>query len=265
MKNLTFFDHPEFGVIRGIKINGEPRLVGKDVADVLGYSNSRDALAKHVDEEDKAAVAIYDGSQNRNMITINESGLYSLVLSSKLPGARKFRRWVTSEVLPSIRKHGGYLVGQETVDGEELLSRALLYLKSKYDESEKKVIEQAKRIEELRPKALFANAVAASTATILIGELAKVLKQNGVDIGQNRLFHWMRQNGYLIRRQGTDYNMPTQRSMELGLFEIKETAVTHADGHTTVSKTPKVTGRGQQYFINKFLAGKREVDYVSEL
>lgn len=258
MNAIMTFTNPEFGKIRSVKIGGEPWLVGKDVAAALGYSNTKDALAKHVDPEDKRqddGVAIRDPmGREQHPTIINESGLYSLVLSSKLPGAKKFKRWVTSEVLPSIRKHGGYIAGQEDMGDEELLARAVLVAQSKIAERDAIIEEQRERIEQMRPKEIFANAVTASKATILVGELAKVLKQNGVQIGQNRLFRWLRENGYLIQRQGTDYNMPTQRSMEMGLFEIKETAVTHSDGHTTVSKTPKVTGKGQQYFINKFLA-----------
>lgn len=255
MNEMQIFQHPDFGQVRTVQVNGEPWLVGKDVAAALGYSNPRDALAKHVDAEDKDTVAFRDGtSGNPNMTIINESGLYSLALSSKLPGAKKFRRWVTSEVLPSIRKHGGYIAGQENMTDEELMARALLVADSKIKERDKLIAEQARQIEAMRPAQVFAAAVTTSKQSCLIGELAKILKQNGCPTGQNRLFDWLRGNGYLIRRKGNDYNMPTQRAMELGLFEIKETAITHADGHTTVSRTPKVTGKGQQYFINKFLA-----------
>lgn len=248
MNEMKLFENPEFGAIRTVEVGGEPWLVGKDVAQALGYSNPRDALDRHVDDEDKAAVGIHDGSQSRNMTIINESGLYALVLSSKLPGAKKFRRWVTAEVLPSIRRHGLYAVDQ-LIENPDLAIQAFSALK---EEREKRKVLEAER-EANRPKVLVADSVAASNTSILVGELAKLLKQNGVDTGQNRLFDWMRNNGYLIRREGTDYNMPTQRSMELGLFEIKETSITHADGHVTVNKTPKVTGKGQQVFINMFL------------
>lgn len=255
MSDITIFEHPEFGKVRAVYVDGEPWLVGKDVAVALGYSNPRDALARHVDAEDRNTVAFHDGtSGNPNQTIINESGLYSLVLSSKLPGAKKFRRWVTAEVLPSIRKHGGYIAGQESITDEELMARALLVADSKIKERDRLIEQQSQQIEAMRPAQVFSAAVTASKQSCLIGELAKILKQNGYPTGQNRLFDWLRSNGYLIRRQGTDYNMPTQRAMELGLFEIKETAITHADGHTTVSRTPKVTGKGQQYFINKFLA-----------
>lgn len=246
MQDLRIFKNEQFGNIRVMEQNGEPWFVGKDVADILGYQNGSRDINRHVDEEDRHKVKIFDGNQDKETIIINESGLYSLILSSKLPAAKKFKRWVTSEVLPSIRKHGGYIAGQETMSGDELIARALLVAQSKIEEKDR-------QIEEMTPKAIFADAVSASHTSILVGELAKMLKQNGIDIGQNRLFQWMRDKGYLISRKGTDYNMPTQRSMEMGLFEIKETAITHSDGHTSISKTTKVTGKGQQYFINKFM------------
>ncbi len=254
MNEMQVFQHPDFGQVRTVEIDGEPWLVGKDVAEALGYSNPRDAVARHVDPEDKGVAKCDTLGGGQSLTIINESGLYSLVLSSKLPGAKKFRRWVTSEVLPSIRKHGGYIAGQETMTDEELMARALLVADSKIKERDKLIAEQAEQIKAMRPAQVFADAVSVSAQSCLVGELAKILKQNGIATGQNRLFDWLRQNGYLIRRQGTDYNMPTQRAMELGLFEIKETAITHSDGHTTVSRTPKVTGKGQAYFVNKFLA-----------
>lgn len=184
----------------------------------------------------------------QTMTIINESGLYSLILSSKLPTAKEFKHWVTSEVLPSIRKTGGYISGQETMSDSELMAKALLV-------AQRQIEQRDKQIAEMHPKVLFADSVCASKTSILVGELAKILKQNGVDnMGQNRLFEWLRTHGYLIRRKGNDYNMPAQKAMEMGLFEIKETVVSHADGHQTTNKTPKVTGKGQQYFVNKFLS-----------
>ena len=247
MNKIKIFENPEFGSIRTLQKDGEPWFVGKDVAAALGYSNPRKAIADHVDEEDKGVTNCYTLGGNQNMTIINESGLYSLILSSKLPTAKKFKHWVTSEVLPSIRKTGGYISGQETMSDADLMAKALLV-------AQRQINQRDARIAEMQPKALFADSVAASKTSILIGELAKILKQNGVEnMGQNRLFEWLRSNGYLIRRKGTDYNMPTQRAMELKLFEIKETVVSHADGHQTINKTPKVTGKGQQYFINAFL------------
>lgn len=245
--DLITFESPEFGRVRTIERNGEPWFVGKDVAVALGYSNPRDALAKHVDDQDKNSVAKRDGtSGNPNMTIINESGLYSLVLSSKLPTAKKFKRWVTSEILPSIRKTGGYISGQETMSDSELMAKALLV-------AQRQIEERNRQIETMQPKALFADAVSASSTSILVGELAKILKQNGVDMGQKRLFQWLRDNGYLIRQQGVSRNMPTQRSMEMGLFEIKESTHLDSNGNNIICKTPKVTGKGQVYFTNKFL------------
>lgn len=252
MNNLQVFKNDQFGEIRTVEISGEPWFVGKDIAERLGYTNTRDAMSKHVEIEDKADVAIYDGSQNRNMTVINESGLYSLVLSSKLPTAKQFKRWVTAEVIPSIRKHGAYMT-PETIEKVLLNPDTIINLASQLKSEREKRIALEDKVEEDKPKVIFADAVSTAKNSILIGELAKLLKQNGVDMGQNRLFKWLREHGYLIKRKGVDYNMPTQRSMELGLFEIKETAITHADGHISISKTPKVTGKGQQYFVNLFL------------
>lgn len=212
------------------------------------YSNVRDAIAKHVDNEDKNTVAIRDGIQgNPNKTIINESGLYSLVLSSKLPSAKRFKRWVTSEVLPAIRKTGGYHI--EELTGRELMAKALI-------EAQAVLAEKDKRIEEMRPKEIFADAVSASKTSVLVRDLAKVIKQNGVDIGQNRLFDWLRENGYLIKG-GSDRNMPTQRAMNMKLFEIKEGTHTNGDGVNITTRTTKVTGKGQVYFINKFLSGSK--------
>ena len=260
MNAVQVFENTQFGKVRIVVIDGEPWLVGKDVATALGYTNPRKALIDHVDDEDKNTVTIRDGIPgNPNMTVINESGLYSLVLSSKLPDAKKFRRWVTSEVLPSIRRNGGYIAGQESLTDMELLAKAFLVARKTIDERNARIRELEVQSEANAPKVIFADAVSVSGSSILIGELAKLLKQNGVEnMGQNRLFDWMRKNGYLIRRNGTDHNMPTQRSMEMELFRVKETTVVHSDGHVSVNKTPKVTGKGQTYFINLFLSGKRQ-------
>lgn len=231
--------------VRSLLINSEPWFIGKDVAEVLGYKNPNDALSKHVDSEDKDGITIRDTiGRNQKLVSINESGLYSLVLSSKLPSAKKFKRWVTSEVLPALRKTGQYQVKE--LSGQELMAKALI-------EAQSVLAAKDKQIEEMKPKALFADAVATSHTSILVGELAKILKQNGIDMGQKRLFAWLREKGYLIKRQGTDYNMPTQKAMELGLFEIKEGSYVNGSGVNITTKTPKITGKGQQYFINKFL------------
>lgn len=267
MTDLQIFNSPEFGQIRTIERDGEPWFVGKDVAAALGYSDTADALKKHVDEEDKQLLKPGEmptlKTSNFGAYIINESGLYSLVLSSKLPNAKKFKRWITSEVIPSIRKHGAYMT-PETLEKVLLSPDTLMQLAQNLkDEQEKrKALEQ--QIESQKPAVLFTGAVETSKTSILIGELAKMLKQNGINIGPNRLFEWMRQNGYLIKRKGTDYNMPTQRSMEMGLFEIKETAINNPDGSIRISKTPKVTGKGQVYFINLFLSKEEKPCQNSE-
>ena len=252
MNNLQIFNSPEFGQVRTIQQNEEPWFVGKDVAEILGYSNTKDAIAKHVDDEDKLGAQIATSGQNRNMTIINESGLYSLILSSKMPKAKEFKHWVTSEVIPAIRKTGGYIAGSENMTDAEIMAKAVLVAQSTIQQRDQRIKELESDVAAAKPKVLFADAVSASDSTILIGDLAKILKQNGHPIGQKRLFNWMREQGYLIKRQGADYNSPTQRAMEMGLFKIKETAISHSDGHVSVSKTTKVTGKGQQYFINKF-------------
>lgn len=248
MNNLRIFKKEGFCEIRTATIDGEPWFAGKDVADIIGYTNTPKAIRDHVDDEDKLNERIVLSGQNREVILINESGLYSLILSSKMPNAKKFKHWVTSEVLPSIRKHGVYAV-DELLAEPDMAIKAFTALK---EEREKNKLLQADN-QRMKPKEIFADAVSTSHTSILIGDLAKILKQNGIDTGQKRLFEWMREHGYLIKRNGADYNMPTQKSMELGLFEIKESTVNNPDGSVRINKTTKVTGKGQQYFINKFL------------
>lgn len=247
MNSIQLFTSAEFGDIRTIKDAEAVYFVGKDVAETLGYTNTRKALADHVDPEDKKdGVTIRDSiGRDQTPVVINESGLYSLVLSSKLPSAKRFKRWITSEVLPALRRQGGYMLTGTNETPEQIMARALKIA----DEALKR---KDALIEELTPKALFCDAVSVSKNTCLIGELAKLMRQNGVDIGQNRLFERLRQDGYLCRH-GSNHNVPTQRSLDLGLFVIKETVISHADGHTTLQRTPKVTGKGQRYFIEKYV------------
>lgn len=252
MSDLQLFQNPEFGRVRIVEVNGEAWMVGKDVAEALGHTNPQRAIREYVDGEDKGVTEIVTPGGEQEMTIINESGLYSLVLSSKLPNARKFRRWVTTEVLPTVRRHGAYMTPetlQAAILNPDTMIQLCQQLKAEQEHSRQLEAENAAML----PKAVFADAVSASKSSILVGELAKLLRQNGVDTGEKRLFHWLRQNGYLIKRNGADHNMPTQRSIEQGLFVIKETTVCHADGHTTISKTPKVTGKGQQYFVNLHL------------
>lgn len=257
MNDIQVFNNPEFGEIRTVEINNEPWLVGKDVAEVLGYTDTFGAMKKHVDQDDKLVCQIDSAGQKRDATVINESGLYSLVLSSKLPTAKKFKRWVTSEVLPSIRKHGAYMT-PETLEKMVLTPdfgiRLLTELKA--EQNKRKALEAT--VEEQKPHVLFSNAVSASKTTILIGALAKLLKQNGINIGQNRLFEWLRQNGFLVKR-GDNRNMPTQRAMEMGLFEVKESCHLNSNGCNVITKTTVVTGKGQCYFINRFLGKQNGV------
>lgn len=241
MNNLQIFNNEEFGSVRTMMIDGEPYFVGKDVADILGYADPNKALAMHVDDDDKLNDKTASSLGQRGGWLINESGLYSLVLSSKLPSAKRFKRWVTSEVLPSIRKTGGYELPKSY---KEALQDLLIQV-------EKNELLRAEN-ERMKPKEIFADAVNASKTSILIGELAKLIAQNGVQIGQKRLFSWLRDNGYLMRG-GSSMNLPQQRYIEQGLFEIKENSITNPDGSVRVTKTTKVTGKGQIYFINKFL------------
>lgn len=250
MNKLQIFKNEQFGEIRTIEENGKPLLCGSDVARALGYSNTRDALIRHCKGVVKRDTLTGGGMQELSFLP--EGDVYRLITHSKLPAAEQFESWVFDEVLPTIRKTGGY------VNNDEMFINTYL---CHADEGAKAAFRQTlqtlraanEKIERDAPKVLFAEAVTTAKNSILIGELAKLLRQNGVEIGQNRLFEWLRSNGYLVKRRGTDYNTPTQRSMEAGLFEVKENTITHNDGSTTVTRTTKVTGKGQVYFINRFL------------
>ena len=234
---------------------GEPWFVAKDACDILGMSNPSMAITA-LDKDEVAQIDPKDylGSENRSNQAVNivsEPGLYKLIMRSRKPEAKEFQRWVTHEVLPQIRRTGGYIPTDAGDDDMTILAKAVMIGQRTMEAQKRKIAAQQTRIVELEPKARFADAVAASDGTCLVGELAKMLRQNGMDIGQNRLFRLLQADGYL-GKSGSNRNVPTQRAMELGLFRIKETTVTHADGHTTVSRTPKVTGKGQRYFIDRY-------------
>ena len=252
MNDLQVFRNAEFGELTLLEIDNEPWFVGKEVAEKLGYENTKDSISRHVSEEDKRVFQRSENTTldipNRGLTIINESGLYSLILGSKLESAKRFKRWVTSEVLPAIRRTGSYS-NQPT--GGKLLALAVL-------EAQRLLDAKDEEIARMKPKEIFADSVASSQSTILIGELAKILKANGYETGQKRLFETFRQDGFLIKRKGSDYNMPTQKAMELGLFEIKETVINNPDGSIRVSKTTKVTGKGQIYFVNHYCGGYKE-------
>lgn len=254
MNELKIFEHPRFGDIRTVTENGKTLFCGSDVARALGYKRPNEAITTHCKGTVKRRTPTKGGEQE--MLFIPEGDIYRLAAKSELPGADEFESWIFDEVLPSIRKTGGYIAGAENMTPEELMAKALIVAQRTIEDQGKRLTAAHKENETMRPKALFADSVAASKSSILVGELAKLLKQNGVDIGQNRLFERLRNEGYLIRRNGTDYNMPTQKAMEQGLFEIKETVVSHADGHTSINKTPKVTGKVQLFFVNKFLGNE---------
>lgn len=231
---------------------GEPWFIAKDVCDILELTNPAVALQSLDDDEKTNLSNSYVWSEpGRRPLIISEPGLYRLVMRSRKPEAKEFQRWVTHEVLPQIRKTGGYIPASETDDDMTILAKAVMIGQRTMEEQKQRIADQQSRIVELEPKARFADAVAASDGTCLVGELAKMLRQNGMDIGQNRLFRLLQADGYL-GKSGSNRNVPTQRAMDLGLFRIKETTVTHADGHTTVSRTPKVTGKGQRYFIDRY-------------
>ena len=257
MNNLQIFIY-NGNEVRTIQKDGEPWWVLKDVCGILGISKYRDT-ASRLDEDERGSVRVDTPGGEQEMTVVNESGLYNVILRSDKPEAKPFRKWVTSEVLPSIRKHGAYMTPQKI---EEVLLNpdTIIKLATELKAEQEKRVALESKVEQDKPLVAFANSVSVAKTSILVGELAKLLKQNGVDMGQNRLFAWMRENGYLISRKGTDYNMPTQRSMEMELFEIKLTTISHGDGHTSISKTPKVTGKGQIYFINLFLGTQQNTD-----
>ena len=246
MDELKLFNF-ESHEVRTLLINDEPYFVGKDVTEILGYKNPRDAIQKHVDDEDKNSVAIRDGNKgNPNQTVINESGVYALIFGSKLPIAKKFKHWVTSEVLPQIRKSGAYLTDKKAYDiTHNPNSLADLLLQAGEQLKKKDIV-----INEMKPKALFADAVTASETSILVRDFAKILKQNGVDIGEKRLYKWLRDNGFIIKNS----TEPTQRAMEMGLFERIERTIQRSNKPPVVTSTTRITGKGQVYFTGKFLA-----------
>lgn len=247
MANIQVFEYQN-SKVRTVDMDGEAWFVLKDVCAVLGISNNRMA-ADRLDDDEKGVSLIDTLGGKQEMVIVNESGLYHVILRSDKPEAAPFRRWVTNDVLPAIRKTGSYNAPQLT--RSQLLATALIAAHEELEEKDK-------QIETMKPKVLFADAVSASKKSILVGELAKLLSQNGINIGQNRLFDWMRKNGYLIKDpKRSDYNLPTQRSMEKGLFEIKETTIQHSD-HVSINRTPKVTGKGQVYFVNLFLKSEKQ-------
>lgn len=247
MNEIQTFQNEEFGAINVTSIDGEPWFVAKDVCYVLGIgTNHLRENGRGLDEDEVMNLPNWEVGGKAPLI-ISEPGFYKLVMRSRKPEAKAFQRWVTHEVLPSIRAKGGYMVAGRDETPEQTMARALLLAKEALDRKDAQIAEMA-------PKALFADAVAASDSSILVGDLAKLIKQNGVDIGQRRLFQWMRDEGWLMK-SGSSRNMPTQRGMERGLFEVKERTIANPDGSVRITRTTKVTGKGQEYFVNLFLGG----------
>lgn len=250
MSNLAVFDNREFGQIRAfVDSQGAPAFVAKDVCLALGIGKYRDAVST-IDDDERGSVLVDTPGGKQQMTTVTEPGFYKLVMRSRKPEAKAFQRWVTHEVLPALRREGGYMVARDETP-EETMARALLLAQGTMERQKRRIAGLEAENEAMRPKALFADAVAASDGTCLVGELAKMLRQNGVEVGQNRLFAMLREDGYL-GKSGQNRNVPTQRSMEMGLFRIKETAITHSDGHVTINRTPKITGKGQRYFLERY-------------
>lgn len=231
--------------------NGEPWFVLKDCMSILDLGNPTETVKMFDDDEFSTTEVIDSIGRRQQTYIISEPGLYRLVMRSRKPEAKEFQRWVTHEVLPQIRKTGGYIPTTDADDDMTILAKAVMIGQRTMKEQKRRIAEQSEHIKALEPKARFADAVAASDGTCLIGELAKMLRQNGLDIGQNRLFEILRQDGYL-GKTGSNRNVPTQKAMDLGLFRIKETAITHSDGHVTINRTAKVTGKGQTYFISRY-------------
>lgn len=231
----------------------EPLFMAKDVAEWIDYSQSNTShMIATIDEDEKVRKNITTPGGAQEAWFLTEDGLYEVLMQSRKPIAKQFKKKV-KEILKSIRKNGGYISGQENLSDDELMAKALLVAQNKIAERDKMIAEKDTRIAQMKPKEIFADAVATSHTSILVGDLAKLIKQNGKEIGQNRLFAWMRENGYLIKKKGSNWNMPTQRSMEMELFEVKESTINNPDGSVRINKTTKVTGKGQQYFINKFV------------
>lgn len=251
---IQVFESADFGAIRTLTENGEPWFAATDIAKALGYGHTPH-MTRRLDLDEKGVRSVDTPGGKQSLTVINEAGLYSAVLGSKLPEAKAFKRWVTHEVLPAIRRDGGYMAAKPDETPEEVMARALRIADETMRRQKERIESLSSANAEMRPKALFADAVAASESTCLVGELAKMLRQNGVEIGQNRLFDWLRERGYL-GKGGSNRNVPTQASMDMGLFRIKETAVTHSDGRVTINRTPKVTGKGHVYFVQKFMSEK---------
>lgn len=254
MSYIKIYENIEFGKIRVEEIGQDPWFIAKDVCTALDLTNITETL-KRLDEDELSSTEVIDSiGRKQRMYIVNESGLYNLILQSRKIEAKKFKKWITSEVIPSIRKNGGYIANQENLSDDELMAKALLV-------AQNKINEKNKVIEEMKPNYLIGKAISGSNQSITIGNFANILLQNGrKDLGQNKLFEWFRNNGYLSNRKGCDWNRPTYKATNQNLFEVKETYIEHNNGFQTISFTPLITPKGQKYFINKFIYGGIEYE-----
>lgn len=251
--DLQLFSSERFGKLRATQIDCEVWFAATDVAKALGYRDANQITRALDDDEKRWSEGTLSECTHSHLgiRLINESGLYRVLMRSQRPEAIPFQRWLAHEVVPEIRRNGGYIATSPEDSDADIMARALLIAQKTIDRKNELIALHEATIEDMKPKALFADAVADSDGTCLIGELAKMMCQNGLEIGQNRLFKLLQRDGYL-GKSGSNRNVPTQRSMDMKLFRIKETAVTHSDGRVTINRTPKVTGKGQAYFIGRY-------------
>lgn len=256
MNDVTIFRKDEFGAVRAVTLEGELWFVAADVCRALGIGNSRDATAR-LDDDEKGVVSTDTLGGKQELTIVNEPGLYALVLSSRKPEAKAFKRWITHEVIPSIRKTGGYIAGQETMDDDQLLANALLVAQRKIAERNKQLEAANAKIQADAPKVLFAETVQKAEGDILVRQLAKLMVQRGYDTGEKRLYDLLRRDGFVIKANAKDQNAPTQRSVDMGLMRSIERTVSSAD-KTFISSTTVITPKGQIYFLNKYAPEKPE-------
>lgn len=252
MNELKIFEKAEFGSVRVVMKDGEPWFVASDVAKALGYENPSRDVQRHCKKVNKITQTTDSVVPPLTVLIIPESDVYRLVMRSNLPAAVEFQDWICEEVIPSIRRTGGYLAAKPNDSPEVIMARAVLVAQDTIKRLESRNTELEGAVNEMKPKALFADSVASSSSSILVGQLAALIRQNGVDIGQNRLFGWLREHGWLIS-SGSRRNSPTQKGLDMGLFEVKERAINNPDGSVRLTLTTKVTGRGQIYFVNRFM------------
>ena len=250
------FSHQDFGTIRSLLKNGQPWFVAADVCKALEIGNSRQA-ASRLDADEKGVISTDTPGGAQTMTIVSEPGLYTLILGSRKPEAKAFRRWITHDVIPAIRGTGGYVADSEAFV-QNYLPFADESIKNLFRSTLAVIDQQNRKMREDAPKVLFADSVSSSDDDISVGELAKILAQHGVDSGRNRLFYQLRKDGFLMNHYGEGYNTPTQKSVRMGIMRLQETAITRPDGKVILQKTTKVTGRGQLYFTRRYALQEKE-------